>query len=154
MASFYLGMFFVDIWMHRVHRRRSTRSLIVIAVVVLFALLAISPLLGQVPDGTWKLLVFMAILSPIGLMVVVVETFYEAAQQVGGTDEGNVPSVLAFFSAVGAVAGTAGGFALAAVIDLSSVFYALLLAGLVWGAFLFYVHWARHLDHVDAVSVE
>lgn len=154
MASFYLGLFFVDIWMHRVHRRRSTRSLVVIALVILFAILSLSPLLGLVPDGTWKLIMFMVVLSPVGLMIVVVETFYESAQQVGGTDEGNVPYVLALFSAVGAVVGTLGGFALAAVIDLSNVFYALLLAGLVWGAFLYYVSWARHLDHVNAVSVD
>ncbi|CAB4867543.1 MAG: MFS transporter [Actinobacteria bacterium] len=154
MASFYLGLFFVDIWMHRIHRRRSTRSLIVIALVILFALLAISPLLGLLPDGTVKLVMFMVVLSPIGLMIVVVETFYESAQQVGGTDDGNVPYVLALFSAVGAVVGTIGGFALAAVIDLSNVFYALLLAGLIWGAFLYYVHRARHLDSVNAVSVE
>ena len=58
------------------------------------------------------------------------------------------------FSAVGAVIGTIGGFALAAVIDITNVFPALLLSGLVWGAFLIYLHWSRHLEHVDAVSVE
>ena len=102
----------------------------------LCTLLVVSPLLGQVPDGLFKLIMFMImiILSPMGLMVVVIETFYESAQQVGGHDDGHVPYVLAFFSAVGAVIGTAGGFALAAAIDLGSVFLALLIAGLVWGA--------------------
>ena len=154
MASFYLGLFFVDIWMHRVHRHRSLRSLIIIAIVALFTLLVLSPLLGQVPDGLFKLVMFMIILSPIGLMVVVIETFYESAQQVGGADEGHVPYVLALFSAVGAIIGTAGGFALAAVIDISSVFIALLIAGLVWGASIIYIRWARHLDHVDSIATE
>lgn len=154
MASFYLGLFFVDIWMHRIHRKRSIRTLIVIAVVVMFVLLAISPILGQAPEGTLKLVAFMILLSPIGLMVVVIETFYESAQQVGGADESKVPYVLAFFSAVGAVVGTIGGFGLAAIIDLTNVFPALLLAGLLWGFFLLYVRWARHLQHVDAVSVD
>jgi hypothetical protein len=63
-----------------------------------------------------------------------------------------VPYVLAFFSAVGAIIGTAGGFALAAVIDLGNVFLALLIAGLVWGASILYVSWARHLDHVDSIA--
>ena len=152
MAAFYLGLFFVDIWMHRVHRHRSLRSLVVIALVALCTLLVLSPLLGQVPDGFFKLIMFMIILSPIGLMIVVIETFYESAQQVGGPDDGHVPYVLAFFSAVGAIIGTAGGFALAAVIDLGNVFLALLIAGLVWGASILYVSWARHLDHVDSIA--
>jgi hypothetical protein len=128
------------------------RSLVVIALVALCTLLVLSPLLGQVPDGFFKLIMFMIILSPIGLMIVVIETFYESAQQVGGPDDGHVPYVLAFFSAVGAIIGTAGGFALAAVIDLGNVFLALLIAGLVWGASILYVSWARHLDHVDSIA--
>lgn len=154
MASFYLGLFFVDIWMHRIHRERSLRTLIVIALIVMFVLLVISPILGQAPEGTFKLIAFMILLSPIGLMVVVIETFYESAQQVGGTDETKVPYVLALFSAVGAVVGTIGGFILAAIIDLSNVFPALLLAGLLWGGSLLYLRWARHLQHVDAVSAD
>lgn len=154
MASFYLGLFFVDIWMHRIHRERSLRTLIVIALIVMFVLLVISPILGQAPEGTFKLIAFMILLSPIGLMVVVIETFYESAQQVGGTDETKVPYVLALFSAVGAVVGTVGGFILAAIIDLSNVFPALLLAGLLWGGSLLYLRWARHLQHVDAVSAD
>ncbi|MBU6277849.1 MAG: MFS transporter [Actinomycetales bacterium] len=154
MASFYLGLFFVDIWMHRIHRERSLRTLIVIALIVMFVLLVISPILGQAPEGTFKLIAFMILLSPIGLMVVVIETFYESAQQVGGTDETKVPYVLALFSAVGAVIGTIGGFILAAIIDLSNVFPALLLAGLLWGGSLLYLRWARHLQHVDAVSAD
>lgn len=154
MASFYLGLFFVDIWMHRVHRHRSVRTLIVMALVVLCALLAISPVLGRAPEGTVKLIAFMVILSPIGLMVVVIETFYESAQQGAGSDEGKTPYVLALFSALGAVVGTLGGFVLAAVIDLTNVFPALLLAGLIWGLVLAYVRWAGHLEHVNSVSVE
>ena len=47
----------------------------------LCTLLVVSPLLGQVPHGLFKLIMFMImiILSPMGLMVVVIETFYESA---------------------------------------------------------------------------
>lgn len=154
MASFYLGLFFVDIWMHRIHRNRSLRTLIVIALIVMFLLLVISPVLGQAPEGAFKLAAFMILLSPLGLMIVVIETFYESAQQVAGAEAHKVPYVLAFFSASGAVVGTIGGFILAAVIDLTNVFPALLLAGLLWGAFLLYLHWSRHIEHVKEFATE
>jgi predicted MFS family arabinose efflux permease len=148
MASFYLGLFFVDIWMHRIHRQRSMRTLIVTALVVMFVLLVVSPVLGQAPEGVLKLAAFMILLSPLGLMIVVIETFYESAQQVAGADERKVPYVLAFFSACGAVVGTLGGFVLAAIIDVTNIFPALLVAGLLWGVFLLYLRWTRQFEHV------